>query len=758
MEMGRKTKCRLWWPSNLSSQTSPKSCFLFGWFIPTSEASFDVVVSFACDELKLTSSVCPRLDLKEILQRTNENMLALLQDKTKFCLLGHCEAEVRSNREFVRCANHTNQYINSTNDQHLNSCTSDHVSWSCECSKHDGIFKQARLASLTSMWIRLVYGPLETMDGKVLVIPKLDHLHLNSETMSNLDLHVILYEIPTSGDHHYSLGIHSPSDVIPSTYKKPKWFDDIHRKNAQLELDTVIQALNSANAAQILFDGHCHAESGIQFSTFTWQLLAVSVASVSTVIYIILQSSCIVFGWFRRTWIDIVLAKVFSKTLKNIHFRCCQLLYWPISLQDQSIRDWSCVEFAEKAAFNKHSMWSNVMVDILLGNFFGIPLWFMAEPACLSASNFAHDFTNDWLRNGCVWLMGNPAGFKLNTELAGVLGMISLNAIQIWSTLSIFIGFLCVYFTKGLALCGIIFGLTSAAALVVDVISLVTMHVLTLHLILSLLYSTQIQALAALWRLFRGKKGNPLRHRLDSFEYTVEQHVVGSLLFTPILLLLPTTSAFHIFFTILHTAVSFFCVILGNAISFIHFTPFAKVFIWLKKRTRFPSGIWFEVSLCQHSETGALSGSNLFPKELQKTSHASSSSKSTILVSFLHSNYLNLGEVIRPHYRYFYSSFSRSSVGSSAYGLLTGRSIQYAPGPILPEKLPWIVIPWKEYWCLCRDTVYACRKACRKDPFNKEKEQLKSLRQMLGQDQSKNDHLQTMWTRKRFVNHTMARK
>lgn len=133
----------------------------------------------------------------------------------------------------------------------------------------------------------------------------------------------------------------------------------------------------------------------------------------------------------------------------------------------------------------------------------GITLWFVAEPARIWVSNFAHDFTNDWLRTGCVWLMGNPAGFKLNTELAGVLGMVSLNAIQIWSTLWAFMGFLLVGFTKGLALCGIIFGSTSAAALITDMISLVTMHVLALHLFLSLLYSTQIQALAALWRLFR---------------------------------------------------------------------------------------------------------------------------------------------------------------------------------------------------------------------------------------------------------------
>ncbi|KAL8548579.1 hypothetical protein ACS0TY_007755 [Phlomoides rotata] len=62
-------------------------------------------------------------------------------------------------------------------------------------------------------------------------------------------------------------------------------------------------------------------------------------------------------------------------------------------------------------------LWSSIVVDILLGNILGIALWFVVEPAHIWVSNFAHDFTNDWLCTGCVWLMGNPAGFKLNTEL-----------------------------------------------------------------------------------------------------------------------------------------------------------------------------------------------------------------------------------------------------------------------------------------------------------------------------------------------------
>lgn len=98
--------------------------------------------------------------------------------------------------------------------------------------------------------------------------------------------------------------------------------------------------------------------------------------------------------------------------------------------------------------------------------------------------------------------MGVPAGFKLNTELAGILGMISFNAIQIWSTLWFHMGFLFIYFIKGLAISGIILGVTIPAALMIDMIALATLHVSSVNWFLSLLYSLQIQALAALWRLF----------------------------------------------------------------------------------------------------------------------------------------------------------------------------------------------------------------------------------------------------------------
>ncbi|KAH8506648.1 hypothetical protein H0E87_013445 [Populus deltoides] len=371
-------------------------------------------------------------------------------------------------------------------------------------------------------------------------------------------------------------------------------------------------------------------------------------------------------------------------------------------------RSQSCVEYKENAALHRNSMWSSLAVDLLLGNLMGLALLVHAESVCQWILTFANVITNELLRSGSVWLMGVPAGFKLNTELAGVLGMISLNAIQIWSTLWIFIGFLFIYFIKGLALLGILFGATIPAALIIDMVSIATLHVSTLHWAISLLYSWQIQALAALWRLFRGRKWNPLRQRLDSYDYTVKQHIVGSLLFTPLLLLLPTTSVFYMFFTILSTTIALTCILIEVTISMIHCTPYIKIFLWLMRRRRFPSGIWFEIASCQNDSLEFARHDKVCSSSKKSyRNNDRGKDRSSIMVSFLHSNFLSIGQVVLPHYRKVFSGVSDIAI-TSAHGALTGKRTVSTLGTCLPSTMPWLSIPAREYWCLCRNSVLAC--------------------------------------------------
>ncbi|XP_050379635.1 N-acetylglucosaminyl-phosphatidylinositol biosynthetic protein gpi1 [Argentina anserina] len=560
--MGRR--CRIWWPKQLSSTRSDSS-LLLGWFISSSSSSLDVVIAFAFSD--------PQKTLQGVVDDTNAKMSVLLQGRSKLCVVGQFDSLVKTEQD----------------DQ----CRS----FSCGCNKLCG-----SLEEVNRYWIHMLREDQHLFGKDMSWVPRMQHIHWNGEIVSRCHVHLIFYETPIFGAHHFSLHLWNSLDQAKTPLRKPNWVHELNQKQPLLDLDTVILAINSACAAEKAFNRCLGAKKSFVgfniiylFLGFIWKLFSVLVASLSTLFYAILQFLYKLLNYASDSWTYIILVKVFSSARINMRIRFSQIVYWPVFLQDNGTRSQSSVENAEKAALLKHSMWSSLAVDALLGNLIGLVLLNHAESICILVLKFASDVTNELLRSGCVWLMGVPAGFKLNTELAGVLGMVSLTAIQIWTTIWIALGFHFLYVIRGLAISGIIFGLTVPAALIIDFIALVTLHVSTLHWLISLLYSTQIQALAALWRLFRGRKWNPLRQRLDSYDYTVKQHIVGSLLFTPMLLLLPTTSVFYIFFTLVNTTISLICILIEVTISVIHATPYIKVFLWLVRPRRFPSGIWFEI-------------------------------------------------------------------------------------------------------------------------------------------------------------------
>ena len=147
----------------------------------------------------------------------------------------------------------------------------------------------------------------------------------------------------------------------------------------------------------------------------------------------------------------------------------------------------------------------------------------------------------------------------------------------------------------------------------------------------------------------RGWKWNPLRQRLDSYEYSVEQHIVGSLLFTPLLLLLPTISVFYMFFTIVNLTISFFRVLIEVIVSIIHATPYTKILLWLVRSRRFPSGIWFDIVYSQNaSVASSVDGPSGISSACKKmlVNQNIDAVKSGLLLSSLRSNFLTLGKAL----------------------------------------------------------------------------------------------------------------
>ncbi|KAL5730566.1 hypothetical protein ACHQM5_003371 [Ranunculus cassubicifolius] len=184
------------------------------------------------------------------------------------------------------------------------------------------------------------------------------------------------------------------------------WVDKLYQKKPLPDLEIVIITINSATSAAKMFEGYLDPKSCLHKFSFvfrlgsvTCHLAAMFLASLFTLIYIILQLFHRILCYGSEAPFYAIIEKVFCHTWKNIYIRSCQILYWPIHLQDSGFRSRSNVEYAHRGALHRHSMWSSVVVDILLGNVVGFTLLNHLDTACPLVLNLIHDITNNWLRS-----------------------------------------------------------------------------------------------------------------------------------------------------------------------------------------------------------------------------------------------------------------------------------------------------------------------------------------------------------------------
>uniref|UniRef100_A0A8C9XTD9 Phosphatidylinositol glycan anchor biosynthesis, class Q n=1 Tax=Sander lucioperca TaxID=283035 RepID=A0A8C9XTD9_SANLU len=199
------------------------------------------------------------------------------------------------------------------------------------------------------------------------------------------------------------------------------------------------------------------------------------------------------------------------------------------------------------------------------------------------------------------WLMGAPAGLKMNRALDQVLGRFFLYHIHLWISyihlMSPFIEGILWY--GGLSAC---LGLTFALSLLSDMVALLTFHIYCFYVYGARLYCLKIYGLSSLWRLFRGKKWNVLRQRVDSCSYDMDQLFIGTLLFTVLLFLLPTTALYYLVFTLLRLLVVLFQGVLHLSVDFINSFPLFAMSLRITRPYRLAEGVKFRV-LCEEPGT-----------------------------------------------------------------------------------------------------------------------------------------------------------
>lgn len=87
---------------------------------------------------------------------------------------------------------------------------------------------------------------------------------------------------------------------------------------------------------------------------------------------------------------------------------------------------------------------------------------------------------------------------------------------------------------------------TNQSSLLSDLFKMITVHIFLFYGYTSRVYNFQTAGIISLWRLFRGKKYNPLRDRIDSYSYENVHLFIGTILFTVFIFLLPTVLMYYV--------------------------------------------------------------------------------------------------------------------------------------------------------------------------------------------------------------------
>lgn len=258
-------------------------------------------------------------------------------------------------------------------------------------------------------------------------------------------------------------------------------------------------------------------------------------------------------------------------------------------------------QLREKTAIQAKGFLSctNTCVIQLVDSLLGVLLMYL-----LMSNNTAQNAANICLAYGdqvagelkqlLDWLMGAPAGLKLNSQLTHILGRFFQYHIYLWTgylyILKPVLGQL-VYYSSVAG----IWGLSVQLAMFQDILSTMTIHIYCFYVYAARLYRLQMYALGSLWRLFRGKKWNVLRERVDSAVYDINQLFVGTLLFTVLLFLLPTTGLYYFVFTALRVVVLTAQGLLTRARRLLSSMPWWYLLMWIGNSSAIKDGVVFQV-------------------------------------------------------------------------------------------------------------------------------------------------------------------
>ncbi|RMY92542.1 hypothetical protein D0862_09458 [Hortaea werneckii] len=437
----------------------------------------------------------------------------------------------------------------------------------------------------------------------------------------------------------------------------------INQVNCSAELNDLMQSniglvgvrtRRSLSVSERLAESAAHLRNSVVQSTKSayqkniWPILSEVFIFILMVQRILAEATLQLLDW--APFPNAAALKDISATAQQVDIRLQQFCYWPAQYMMLQKRrsDWESISYSHSEYIRFYNSLWLVANDVIIG--IAIGSYILENSAHVAA--FIDDLVDDYsiagLQRMITWLENNPAGFKLNNELANFLGDLFLWVIDYWDNSVVQLRPLLPYIVRAIGWSAFA-GASLPISLVSDWVSVLTVHIYSFYIASARIYNWQLTIITSLFHLFRGKKRNPLRNRVDSCDYDLDQLLLGTILFTLLFFLLPTVAVFYATFAGARMGIMALKAALDIWLACLNHFPLFAIMLRLKDARRLPGGIRFELLLGRKdtlSANGVLgaSGWQVAPTSYVKLKGV------PLPLSQTFSQYFELGRRLRKHY------------------------------------------------------------------------------------------------------------
>ncbi|KAJ3338236.1 phosphatidylinositol N-acetylglucosaminyltransferase subunit gpi1 [Gonapodya sp. JEL0774] len=215
------------------------------------------------------------------------------------------------------------------------------------------------------------------------------------------------------------------------------------------------------------------------------------------------------------------------------------------------------------------------------------------ELAIILGENYQR-FAVEEISQALHWLMGYPAGLKLNSPLTNFMGEMFLYILGLWASWFPYSA----YLPDVLKLIGWtgVAGASLPLALLSDLITVSTSHIYGLYFVTTTLQTMFVSGVHSLLYVFRGKKVNVTRNRVDKHDYDLDQLLLGTMALTLLVFLFPTIWVYYVLAVSARLSVLAIQVVLEIALAFLNHFPLFAILLRVKEPDRLPGGLAFAIT------------------------------------------------------------------------------------------------------------------------------------------------------------------